>query len=350
MLRMLAFGAASTPNNNMNLPMKPWALDRRAAVRWGACNAALSLLPAAVRAQSTWPNKAIRLVVPFAPGGSSEIVARATAAELGKLLGQSVYVENKPGAAGNVAMGEVARADDQHTLILGHIGTLAVNPFIFDKLPYNADTAFKPLSLLSKVPSLFVVHPDVPAKNLREFITLAKSKPGALNYGSAGNGSAGHLAFEYLKMVSGIFVLHVPYRGTGPQLTNLMGGRLDAAAVGAPAVMQFIKTGKLRCIATGTPRRLPQLPDVPTVAEQGYPGFEMTQWYGLLAPASMLQANADKLAVAAARAVKEPAAVNLLESEAALVVGSNSAEFAAFIEQEKRRWKPVIARAKIKPD
>jgi tripartite-type tricarboxylate transporter receptor subunit TctC len=187
-------------------------------------------------------------------------------------------------------------------------------------------------------------------KDLREFVALAKSKPGGLNYGSAGNGSAGHLAFEYLKMSSNIFVLHVPYRGTGPQLTDLMGGRLEAAAVGAPAVMQFIKTGKLRCIATGTTQRLPQLPDVPTVAEQGYPGFEMTQWYGLLAPSSLPQAHADKLSAAAARAVKEPAALKLLESEAAIAVGSTGPEFARFIEQEQQRWKPVIARAKIKPD
>ena len=139
--------------------------------------------------------------MPFAPGGSSEIVARSTAAELTKLLGQSVYVDNKPGGAGNVAMAEVARADDQHTLMLGHIGTLAVNPFIFDKLPYDPIKDFKPISLLAKVPSLYVVHPDVPAKNLKEFVALAKAKPGQLNYGSAGNGSAGHLAFEYLKMV-----------------------------------------------------------------------------------------------------------------------------------------------------
>jgi len=308
-----------------------------------------SMLPLAARAQAAWPSKAVRFVVPFAPGGSSEIVARATAVELGKLLGQSVYVDNKPGGAGNVAMGEVARADDQHTLILGHIGTLAVNPFIFDKLPYDAKT-FRPISLLSKVPSLYVVRPDLPVKNLKEFVALAKSKPGTLNYGSAGNGSAGHLAFEYLKMVSDIFVLHVPYRGTGPQLTDLMGGRIEAAAVGAPAVMQFIKAGKLRCIATGTSQRLAQLPDVPTVAEQGYPGFEMTQWYGLLAPASLPQANADKLALAAARAIKEPAALKLLESEAAIAVGSTPAEFARFIETEQQRWKPVIARAKIKPD
>ncbi len=323
---------------------------RRDTLRLAASAAAVGLLPFAARAQTAWPNKAIRFVVPFAPGGSSEIVARATAVELGKLLGQSVYVDNKPGAAGNVAMGEVARADDQHTVFLGHIGTLAVNPYIFDKLPYDPAKDFRPISLLSKVPSLYVVRPDLPVKNLKEFVALAKSKPGTMNYGSAGNGSAGHLAFEYLKMVSNIFVLHVPYRGTGPQLTDLMGGRLDAAAVGAPAILQFIKSGKLRCIATGTTQRLPQLPDVPTVAEQGFPGFEMTQWYGLLAPATLPQANADKLALAAAKAVKEPAAVKLLETEAALAVGSTSAEFAKFIAQEQQRWKPVIARAKIKPE
>ena len=325
-------------------------MTRRSALRCATAGAALGVLPFGARAQATWPNKAIRFVVPFAPGGSSEIVARATAVEMAKLLGQSVYVDNKPGAAGNVAMGEVARADDQHTLILGHIGTLAVNPFIFDKLPYDPNKAFRPISLLAKVPSLYVVPPELPVKNLKEFVALAKSKPGRLNYGSAGNGSAGHLAFEYLKMASNTFLVHVPYRGTGPQLTDLMGGRLDAAAVGAPAVLQFIKTGKLRCIATGTSQRLAQLPDVPTVAEQGFPGFEMTQWYGLLAPSSLLQANADKLALAATKAIKEPASVKLLESEAALAIGSTPAEFAAFIAQEQRRWKPVIERAKIKPE
>ena len=331
--------------------MKEILLTRRSALSLGVGVPVLSAMCSVSKAADPpWPTKAVRFVVPFAPGGSSEIVARATAVELGKLLGQSVYVDNKPGGAGNVAMGEVARADDQHTIILGHIGTLAVNPFIFDKLPYDPNKAFKPISLLSKVPSLYVVRADLPVKNLKEFVALAKAKPGALNYGSAGNGSAGHLAFEYLKMVSDTFVLHVPYRGTGPQLTDLMGGRIDAAAVGAPAVMQFIKSGKLRCIATGTSERIAQLPDVPTVAEQGYPGFEMTQWYGVLAPASMPQSNVDKLAAATARAIKEPSAVKLLESEAAIPVGNSPAEFARFIENEQKRWKPVIARAKIKPD
>lgn len=328
--------------------------DRRGVLAHAcATAAALACAPRWARAQSAaaaWPSKAVRFVVPFAPGGSSEIVARATAAELGKLLGQSVYVDNKPGGAGNVAMAEVAAATDQHTLILGHIGTLAVNPYIFDKLPYDPNKAFRPISLLSKVPSLYVVRPDLPVRDLKEFVALARSKPGVLNYGSAGNGSAGHLAFEYLKMVANLFVLHVPYRGTGPQLTDLMGGRLDAASVGAPAIMQFVKAGKLRCIATGTSQRLPQLPDVPTVAEQGFPGFEMTQWYGLLAPASLPQPHADRLAQAAAAAVRQPAAARLLETEAAIVVGSSAAEFSRFIAQEQARWKPVIARAKIKPD
>jgi tripartite-type tricarboxylate transporter receptor subunit TctC len=299
---------------------------------------------------AAWPTKAIRFVVPFAPGGSSEIVARSAAVELGRLLGQSVYVDNKPGGAGNVAMQEVARADDQHTIILGHIGTLAVNPFIFDKLPYDANKDFRPISLLAKVPSLYLVNNDVKAKNLKEFLALAKAKPGQLNYGSAGNGSAGHLAFEYLKMATNSFITHVPYRGTGPQLTDLLAGRLDAASVGAPAVLQFIKAGKLRCIATGTAQRIPQLPDVPTVAEQGFPGFEMTQWYGLLAPATLPQAAADALAAAAAKAINTPASIEHLSKEAAIAVGSTPAEFAKFIAAEQQRWKPVLARAKLRPD
>jgi tripartite-type tricarboxylate transporter receptor subunit TctC len=325
-------------------------IDRRAALRLAATSAVAGWLPTRARAADAWPTKPIRFVVPFAPGGSSEIVARSTAAELGKLLGQSVFVDNKPGGAGNVAMAEVARAEDQHTLILGHIGTLAVNPFIFDKLPYDPIKDFKPISLLAKVPSLYVVHPDVPAKDLKEFVSLAKAKPGQLNYGSAGNGSAGHLAFEYLKMATGIFVVHVPYRGTGPQLTDLLAGRLQAASVGAPAILQFIKAGKLRCIATGSAQRIAQLPDVPTVAEQGWPKFEMTQWYGLLAPASLAAPAADKLAVAAARAVREPAALERLQTDAAIAVGSTPAEFAAFIASERERWKPVLVRAKVKPD
>jgi tripartite-type tricarboxylate transporter receptor subunit TctC len=323
---------------------------RRQLLSAGGAAALAGLLPGMARAQAAWPAKSIRFVVPFAPGGSSEIVARSTAAELTKTLGQSVFVDNKPGAAGNIAMSEVARAEDQHTLILGHIGTLAVNPYIFDKLPYDPNKDFKPVSLLAKVPSLYVVHPDVPAKNLREFIAYAKSKPGKLSYGSAGNGSAGHLAFEYLKMASEMFMLHVPYRGTGPMLTDLISGRVDASAVGAAAILPFIKSGKVRCIATGSAKRLPQLPDVGTVAEQGFPGFEMTQWYGMLAPANLAPAHLDKLAAETAKAVKSQGSLERLNADAAEAIGDTPAQFAQFIAAEQARWKKVLLRAKVKPD
>ena len=325
-------------------------ITRRQALGGLAAGATgLLQLPQAL-AQGSWPSKPLRLVVPFAPGGSSEIVARALAGGMAKSIGHNVFVDNKPGAAGNIAMQEVANSADEHTLILGHIGTLAVNPFIFPKLPYDPIKDFTPITLISKVPSLYVVHPDLPVKNLKEFVAYAKARPGQLNYGSAGNGSAGHLAFEYLKMVSDTFMLHVPYRGTGPMLTDLMAGRLQAASVGAPALLQFIKAGKLRCIATGTAARLPQLPDVPTVAEQGYKGFEMTQWYGLMAPSKLAKPHIDKLEQEAVKAARGKAVSDKLSQETALAVGNTSAEFARFIQQEQARWKPVIARAQIKPE
>jgi tripartite-type tricarboxylate transporter receptor subunit TctC len=323
---------------------------RRQLLGAGGALAFGGLLPGAASAQAAWPSKSLRFVVPFAPGGSSEIVARSTANELTKTLGQSVYVDNKPGAAGNIAMQEVARADDGHTIILGHIGTLAVNPYIFDKLPYDAHKDFKPVSLLAKVPSLYVVHPDVPVKNLREFVAYVKKNPGKLSYGSAGNGSAGHLAFEYFKMSAEIFLLHVPYRGTGPMMTDLLSGRLDAAAVGAAAMLPFIKSGKVRCIATGSAQRLPQLPDVGTVAEQGFPGFEMTQWYGMLAPATMPQEHIDRLAAESAKAVKAPDALKRLNGDAAEAIGGTPAQFAQFIATEQARWQKVLKRAQVKAD
>ena len=333
----------------MTAPFIPVSPNRRQWLHAAGASSLAMALPSWAQT-SAWPSKPLRLVVPFAPGGSSEIVARSVAGEMAKTIGQNVFVDNKPGAAGNIAMQEVANSEDGHTLILGHIGTLAVNPYIFPKLPYDAMRDFVPVTLLSKVPSLYVVHPDLPVKNLQEFVAYAKSKPGQLNYGSAGNGSAGHLAFEYLKMASGLFVVHVPYRGTGPMLTDLMSGRLQAASVGAPALLPFIKAGKLRCIATGTTARLPQLPDVPTVAEQGYKGFEMTQWYGLLAPARWPKDHIAKLEAEATKAARGTAVKDKLAADTALAVGSTGAEFGAFIRTEQARWKQVIERAQIKPE
>ena len=297
----------------------------------------------------SYPAKPIRLVVPFAPGGTSSIVARSIGAEMEKGLGQPIIIDNRPGGGGNVAMQEAARADpDGYTLIIGHIGTLAVNPFMFDKLPFDTNADFAAVSLLAKVPSIFVVHADVPAKDLREFVALAKSKPGQLYYGSAGNGSAGHLAIEYLKLVAGIDIVHVPYKGTGPNLIDLVAGRTQATAAGTPPLMPHVKAGKLRVIAVGSPKRLPTLPEVATVAEQGYPGFETTQWYGLNAPAKVPAAIIKRLADEAAKAANNPSVVERFKVDDAEAVGSTPEEYSAFIAAEQKRWGEVVRKANIK--
>jgi tripartite-type tricarboxylate transporter receptor subunit TctC len=297
----------------------------------------------------TYPAKPIRLVVPFAPGGSSSIVARSIGVEMEKGLGQPIIIDNRPGGGGNVAMQEVARADaDGYTLIIGHLGTLAVNPFMFDKLPFDTNADFAAVSLLTKVPNIFVVHADVPAKDLREFIALAKKSPGKLFYGSAGNGSAGHLVFEYLKLLSGVDIVHVPYKGTGPNLTDLLAGRTQATSAGTPPLMPHVKAGKLRAIAVAGDKRLPALPDVGTVAEQGYPGFEATQWYGINAPAKTPAAIIKRLSDEAARAAKQPAVLERFAADDAEAVGSTAEAYAAFIAAEQKRWGEVVRRAKIK--
>ena len=314
-----------------------------------ACAVIGALLSGAAHAQ--YPNKPIRLLVPFAPGGSSEIVSRAYGAEMAKVLGQNVIVENKPGGAGNIAMVEAKNAEkDGYTIILGHVGTMAVNPAMFAKLPYDPVKDFIPITLLSKVPSLIVVNATVPANNLKEFIALVKSKPGAVNYGSAGNGSSGHLAMAYLNQVAGIDSQHVPYKGTGPMMTDLLAGRLEATFTGAPPLLPHVKSGKLRALAVGTARRSPAMPDVPTVAEQGYPGFETSQWYGLLAPAGTPDAIIKKLAEAAAAAAKTPGVADRLAAEAAEPVTTTPKEFADYIGTEMKRWGDVVRKANIKAD
>jgi tripartite-type tricarboxylate transporter receptor subunit TctC len=307
-----------------------------------------ALLSHAAQAQS-WPAKPIRLVVPFAPGGTSSIVARSVAAEMEKGLGQPIIIDNKPGGGGNVAMQDVARADpDGYTLIIGHIGTLAVNPFMFERLPFDTNRDFAAVSLLAKVPNIFVVHADVPARDMREFVALAKREPGKMYYGSAGNGSAGHLAFEYLKLVAGIDLVHVPYKGTGPNLIDLVAGRTQASSAGTPPLLPHVKSGKLRIIAVGSAKRIAVVPDLPTVAEQGYPGFETTQWYGLNAPAKTPPAIIKRLSDEAAKAAKQPSVAERFAVDSAEAVGSTPEAYAEFIAKEQVRWGDVVRKAGIK--
>jgi tripartite-type tricarboxylate transporter receptor subunit TctC len=312
---------------------------------------ALAAPAASTLAAEPWPSKSIRFVVPFAPGGTSEIVARTVAAELSKLLGQAVFVDNKAGGAGTVAMSEVAHAaPDGHTIILGHVGTLAVNPYMLANQPYDVDRDFVPVTLLAKVPNVFVIHADVPARDFKEFVAHVKSNPGKLNYGSAGNASAGHLAMEYLKLVTGMFITHIPYRGTGPQLTDLLAGRTQASSAGLPALAPHIKSGKLRAIAVGTPQRIPALPDVPTVAEMGFKDFETSQWYGVLAPAGTPAEVVKQLQESCLAALKSSSVTERFANDNAVGGGGPPADFAGFIAREQKVWKDIVKRAGIKPD
>ena len=330
---------------------EPSALNRR---RWLAGAAAAVALPtvwAQGSAPAAWPTKPVRFLVPFAPGGTSEIVARSVAAEMSKQTGQNVFVENKPGGAGVVAMVEAQKAaPDGHTIILGHVGTLAVNPYMLSNQPYDVNKDFVPVTLLAKVPNVFVVHPDVPARNFREFVAYAKANPGKLNYGSAGNASAGHLAMEYLKLVTGMYITHIPYRGTGPQLTDLLSGRTQASSAGLPALGAHIRAGKLRAIAVGTQQRISAMPEVPTVAEMGFKDFETSQWYGILAPAGTPPEVVKKMQEESLKALKSSAVTERFAHDSAVGGGGPSSEFAAFIAGEQKIWSDIVRRAQIKAD
>lgn len=327
--------------------MKPL---RRACLRTALALAAAPLLSSAPFSAhaDAWPQRPIRLLVPYGPGGSSDVVARAVAVEMSRDLGQQVIVENKGGGQGSIATVEAARArPDGYTLILGHVGTLAVNPTMMPNLSYDPRRDFAPIILLAKLPMVFAVGAKVPAASLPEFVALARAKPGVLNYGSAGNGSAGHLAFEMLKTAAAIDVVHVPYKGTGAQVTDLLAGNIDAAAAGIPGLLPHAQAGKIKIMAVGSAQRLPILPDVPTVAEQGYPGFESSQWFGLLAPAGTPQEAISRLQAAAQRALRTDAVRQRLAHDAAEPSGAGPAEFAAFIDAEERRWSQVVKDARL---
>jgi tripartite-type tricarboxylate transporter receptor subunit TctC len=299
-----------------------------------------------------YPVKPIRFVVPFAPGGTSEIVARSVAQELTTQLGQSVYVENKAGGAGTIAMGDVKNSPaDGYTIVLGHVGTLAVNPYAMKSHPYDVNKDFIPVALLARVPNVFVVNADaVKATNLKEFIALAKAKPGALNYGSAGNGSSGHLAFEYLKLVTGADIQHVPYKGTGPMLQDLLGGRIESSNAGAPALLPHIRSGKLRAIAVGSDHRIPALPDVGTVAEAGYTGFETSQWYGVMVKAGTPAEIVRKLNAEINKALRSSQVTQRYATDNAVAQIGSPEDFGKLIAAEQARWQEVVKKANITID
>lgn len=325
------------------------ALQRRSCMCLLGCSALLA--PFGASAQTWQPVRPIRLIVPYGPGGSSDIIARAMGAEMSKGLGQAVIVDNKAGGQGVIAMQEGARAaPDGYTVVLGHVGTLAVNPAMMPKLPYDVQKDFLPVTLLAKVPMIFAVGPSTNATTLPQLIAQAKVAPGKLNYGSAGNGSAGHLAFEMLKLTAGIDLTHVPYKGTGAQMTDLLAGNIEAASAGLPGFLPHVKAGKLKILAVGSAKRLHSVPDVPTVAELGYPNFESSQWFGLIVPAQTPPAVVVRLNEEALKALASPAVQKRLEEDSSTAAGVGPKKFAAFIVEEQKRWGAVVRSAKLTAD
>lgn len=308
-------------------------------------------LSVAQTAASNYPQKTIRMIVPFTPGGSTDILARSIGQELSKAWGQSVIIENIAGAGGSIGADKAAKSPaDGYTLLMGHIGTLAVNPSLYPKLPYNPVKDFAPVAWVARVPNVLVVNPNVPAKNVQELVALAKSKPGQLSYGSGGNGSAANLATEYFKMQTETAILHIPYRGTAPAVTDLMGGQIQMLFTGAPAVMGQVKSGQLRALAVSSPKRLEALPDLPTVAEAGYKNFEADQWYGVVAPAGTPRDIVLKLNQQINLALNSAELKKRLTTEGAVATPETPEAFGKLITQEIDRWRPVITSGRVKAD
>ncbi len=299
-----------------------------------------------------YPAKPIRLVVPFTPGGSTDILARAIGQELTKAWGQSVIVENVPGAGGSIGADKVAKASaDGYTLLMGHIGTLAVNPSLYPRLPYNPVKDFVPVAWVARVPNVMVVHPGVPAKTLKEFAAYARVNPGQLNYGSGGNGSAANLATEYFKVQTGTSLVHIPYRGTAPAVTDLVGGQIQVMFTGVPAVISQIRSGQLRALGVSSPKRLDVLPDLPTVAEAlGVKDFEADQWYGVVAPTGTPREIVARLNTQINQALNAPELKSRLAAEGAVATPNSPEVFGQLIESEIARWKPVITSGRVKAD
>ena len=305
------------------------------------------------RAQA-FPSRPLRILVPFTPGGSADVLARAIGAEISKSLAQPVVIENVPGAGGSLGGERAAKSPaDGYTLLMGHVGTLAVNPSLYPKLGYDPVRSFAPVAWVARVPNLLVVHPSVSAKDLKELVALAKSRPGQLAYGSGGNGSAAHTTMEYFKLQTGTSFLHIPYRGTAPSVNDLLAGQLQALFTGVPALLPHIRAGKMRALAVSSPKRLALLPDVPTVAESGIAGtrgFEADQWYGLVAPAGT---PADVVAVLnqhVNKALTSEDVRSRLASEGAEATPATPQVFGELIAQEIPRWAKVVKAARISLD
>ena len=300
---------------------------------------------------ATFPAKPVRFIAPFPPGGSTDLLARLVAIKLTEALGQQVTVETRGGAGGTIGVELAARAaPDGYTIVMGHVGTFGFNPTLYPKLPYDAIRDFAPITVLATVPNGMAVHPSLPVKTARDFVALAKAKPGELLYASGGSGSASHLAGEYFKLLTKIDMVHVPYKGTGPAMISMISGQTTMTITGMVALMPHVKSNRLKLLGVATMKRLSIMPDIPTINESGVPGYDANQWYGVLTQAAVPRDIIAKLHADIVKVLARPDIKERLAADGAEAVANTPEQFAAHIKAEIARWAPVVKASGAKPD
>jgi tripartite-type tricarboxylate transporter receptor subunit TctC len=318
-------------------------------MRFAQCLCTITLLAIGTAGAQTYPSKPLRWIVTYPPGGPTDVVARAVGAKLSEAWHQQVVIDNRAGAGGIIGTELAAKAPpDGYTLLFGTSAGLCINPSLSNKLPYDPVQDFAPISLVVINPQLLVTNIALPAHSVKELIALAKSKPGQLNYASVGPGTPNHLGMELLKTLTAINVVHIPYKGTGPAITDLIAGQVQLMFNSMPSVLPHVRTGKLRAIAVGSANRSRAVPDIPTVAESGVPGFEYVTWYGLFVPAKTPKDIVQKLNDALVTILSDPEMSKWLISQGAEPAATTPAQLRRYMEEETQRWKKVIAAAHIK--
>lgn len=319
-----------------------------------AAIAAAALLPATAFAQATdWPKQPIRMIVPFAPGGASDFAARLLQPKLSEILGQQIVVENRAGGAGNVGLDVAARAaPDGYTVFLGNVGTVSINPSLFPDLRVKPQTDFIPISIVADTPGILIAYPGFPPNNAKEFVEYVKKNPGKVNFASPGTGSLNRLEMELFKANAGLDMNHIPYKGgAGPAVADIMGGHVETMFVTISSAINHIKGGKLKALGVSTKARVPSLPDIPTMTEQGFPDNVSSSWQGILIPAKTPQPIVDKLHAAVVEAMKDPTIRERMEQAGVIPVSSTTpAEFADYIAKDTAKWERVIKLTGAKPD
>jgi tripartite-type tricarboxylate transporter receptor subunit TctC len=306
-------------------------------------------LTQSAQAQS-WPNKPIKFIVPYPPGGGTDVIARIMQEPLSQALGQQIIIDNRGGAGGSIGTDIAAKSPSDGYTVLFTLSSHTINPAIYPKLAFDTEKDFLPVSLVASLPQILVANPDFPAKSVKEVVQMAKAKPDAVSYASVGNGSPGHLAGAMMAGSAGITMMHIPYRGGGPAITDVIAGQVPLLWVSIPAAANYVKTGKLKALAVSTVKRSPVFPDVPTMAELGFKDYEVDSWYAMFVPAGTPQAIIDSLYKATIKVLAEPAVKEKLLGQGAEAVGSTPAQLGAVVKAELVKWKKITKDASIKAE